>query len=350
MTERIANLGKAPLAGLSTELNSLDLRMAASGEAPVPGGIKAFSAVAQLKGVPSYQDFFLEYCRAITEGGPTGASPAKEAGEEVRAFISAVAALETLGEHRENSTLIHLSMGNEEQIRKSRAIVAELGWKLVSRGDGYSLEPGDPGDGAFRPPALSGLGVDELALRQAIQEKRDFEFEIPRENARLVGGPAWGLLLKGIPEAAGGPDGVAPRGEGVAQGVAGGQLGRCLHERLAVRASLQRIGRHGWRFRGSRGIRHRAGKPDREILHVDGRIRRSRGSGGKPCRRAGRRRSPAGLGQTGRRQSADSGTLSARALRKGPGPPAGILLRPDPCRRRAPAVLHADLRAGRGLL
>jgi len=205
VTERIANLGKAPLAGLSTELNSLDLRMAASGEAPVPGGIKAFSAVAQLKGVPSYQDFFLEYCRAITEGGPTGASPAKEAGEEVRAFISAVAALETLGEHRENSTLIHLSMGNEEQIRKSRAIVAELGWKLVSRGDGYSLEPGDPGDGAFRPPALSGLGVDELALRQAIQEKRDFEFEIPRENARLVGGPAWGLLLKGIPEAAGGP-------------------------------------------------------------------------------------------------------------------------------------------------
>jgi len=205
VNERLSNLGKEPLADLSVELSNLDLRLAAAGEAPVPGGVKAFSAMAQLPSVPSSQDFFLEYCRAITAGGPTGISPTKEAGDEVRAFIAAVAALETLGEHRDNGALIRLSVNSDEQIRKTRAILAELGWKLVSKGDSYSLEPGErPGDG-FRQGSLSALGVDELALRQAIQEKRDFEFEVPRENARLVGGPSWGVLLKGVGDTAGGP-------------------------------------------------------------------------------------------------------------------------------------------------
>jgi VWFA-related protein len=205
VNQRLANLGKAPLADLSTEVSTLDLRMAAAGEAPVPGGIKAFSAVAQLQGAPSYEDFFLEYCRAITADGLRAISPTKEAGDEVRAFISAVAALENLGERRDNGTLVRLSMANEEQIRKSRAILAELGWKLVPKGDSYSVEPGDRPHDGFRQPVLMALGVDELGLRQAIRETRDFEFQIPREDGRLVGGAAWGLLLKGVPDMPGGP-------------------------------------------------------------------------------------------------------------------------------------------------
>lgn len=206
VNQRLANLGKAPPVDLSADFSTLDVRLAVAGEASVPGGIKAFSAVAQMKGTPSYEDFFLQYCRAITAAaGPTGISPTREAGDEVRAFIGAVAALEILGEHRDNGTLIHLSVKDDEQIRKTRAILAELGWKLVSKGDSYSVEPGDSPTDGFRQGSLAGLGVDQLALRQAIQEKRDFEFEIPRENARLVGGASWGVLLKGVGEAAGGP-------------------------------------------------------------------------------------------------------------------------------------------------
>jgi VWFA-related protein len=205
VTERISNLGKAPLADLSTELTPLDLRVAAAGEAPVPGGIEAFSRVALLKGTPSPEDFFLEYCRAISEGGPLGVNATKQVGDDVEAFISTVAALETLGEHRENSTLVRLSLNGDEQIGKARAILAALGWKLVSKGDSYAIEPGDHPHDASRQWALAGLGVDELALRQAIRQKREFSFEIPRESARLVGGPAWGVLLKGVPEMSRGP-------------------------------------------------------------------------------------------------------------------------------------------------
>jgi len=205
VNQRIANLGKAPAADLSAELTSADLRAAAAGEAPVPGGIKAFAAIAQMKGAPSIADFFLEYCRAITGGGPMGFSPTREASGEIDVFIYTIAALETLGEHRENSTLIRLAWNGEPEISKSRAILAELGWKLVPKGDWYSLENGDrPRDGS-RQWVLSGFGIEEFALRQALQEKREFTFEIPRENARLMGGPAWGLVLKGVADMPGGP-------------------------------------------------------------------------------------------------------------------------------------------------
>lgn len=198
--QRLANLGKSPLADLSTEMTSLDMRAAAAGEAPVPGGIKAFSAVAKLNGNISFDNFFLEYCRGIAEETPT-----RDAGEDVRTYLATVAALEALGERHENGTLIRLSLNNDDQVRKTRAILTESGWKLTQKGDGYTLDPGDRHNDDLRQWTLVCLGVDELTLRQAIQEKRDFSFEIPRENARLVGGAAWGVLLKGVPDSPGGP-------------------------------------------------------------------------------------------------------------------------------------------------
>ena len=204
VNERIANLGRARPADLAAELTPLDLRLAATGEAPVPGGIRAFSAIAELAGPPSPEDFFLRYCRTISEGGPRTINPTKEARDQVRAFISTVAALEATGERGESATRIRLSMETDDRIRRTRGILAELGLKVVSQGDRYTLEPGDhPGDGS-RQLALAAFGVDELALRQVVESKREFAFEIPRENARLVGGPAWGVVLKD-PDMAGGP-------------------------------------------------------------------------------------------------------------------------------------------------
>src|ERR1035441_9097593 len=86
---RLNNLGHAAPADLSAEGNDADLRHraaadlsggvtdadwrpGAAGEAPVPGGLKAFAAVARIPEPVSSRDFFLQYCRAITDGGLTG--------------------------------------------------------------------------------------------------------------------------------------------------------------------------------------------------------------------------------------------------------------------------------------
>jgi Ca-activated chloride channel family protein len=210
VNDRLANLGKAPLPDLAAEIDTLDLRAATAGESPVPGGIKAFSAVAQLKGDPGYDDFFLDYARGINHGGAASGGAAlsgatRDATDEIRSFIATVTALEALGEHHDEGTSLRLSLDSDEHVRKTREILAQSGWKLVSKGDQYSLEPGDGADDGLRQWSLVCLGVDEVALKQAMRQKREFTFEIPRENARLIGGAAWGVLLKGVPDLPGGP-------------------------------------------------------------------------------------------------------------------------------------------------
>src|ERR1019366_2118683 len=63
--DRIANLGHAKAADLSTELSSPDLRAPAAAEAPVPGAFKAFAGMTHIPGPGSGDYFFLRYCRAI---------------------------------------------------------------------------------------------------------------------------------------------------------------------------------------------------------------------------------------------------------------------------------------------
>ena len=83
-------------------------------------------------------------------------------------------ALETLGEHRENGTLIRLTWNGEAEIRKSRAILAELGWKLATAGDSYTIEPGDrPKDGA-RQWALAASARMNWRCARPSREKREF--------------------------------------------------------------------------------------------------------------------------------------------------------------------------------
>ncbi|MGJ5816398.1 VWA domain-containing protein [Paludibaculum fermentans] len=205
VTQRIENLGKEPPVDLSEELSSLDLNLAATGEALVPGGIKAFSTIAQLPGTPTPHDFFLDYCRAITISPPDLPNRTLEDQATIGSYISTVAALESLGERSEHGNLLRLSTTGDAELRRTRAILGELGWKLIPAEAGYSLEDGVHNDGALRQRALAGLGVDELDLRNALLHGRDFTFEIPRETARLVGGAAWSLLLKGVPQFSGGP-------------------------------------------------------------------------------------------------------------------------------------------------
>ncbi|MBI4891250.1 MAG: VWA domain-containing protein [Acidobacteria bacterium] len=203
--ERLAQVGRKPPAEVTLELTSEDLQLAAVGEAPVPGGIRAFSRVAELDSTPSPHDFYLVYCRAITAGARDQLNRTTEARMDVMTFMHIVAALERMGEGNERGTLIRLSTASEAQTNRTRTILAELGWRLVPKGSGYLMKSAGQIDDGLRQRALPAFGVDELDLSNALRDGKEFRFEIPRETARLVGGAAWTLLLKGIPEAAGGP-------------------------------------------------------------------------------------------------------------------------------------------------
>ena len=72
-----------------------------TGQAWVPGGRKAFAAIAGLKSVPSADDFFVEYCRAVArETSRLNESPTPGYVAALQAYIGSVADLMDLGERR----------------------------------------------------------------------------------------------------------------------------------------------------------------------------------------------------------------------------------------------------------
>ena len=95
------------------------------------------------------------------------------------------------GEQREDKTVITLSLADAKQVQKARQILPLLGWKVVEEDGAARLEPGDQGADGPRQQIPSTFGVDEVAMQQALQSGKSFQFEIPSENASLTGGVAW---------------------------------------------------------------------------------------------------------------------------------------------------------------
>jgi VWFA-related protein len=201
--DRIANLGHAKAADLSTELSSPDLRAPAAGEAPVPGGLKAFAAIARMPAPASSADFFLQYCRAIT--GPNVENQTLESAGAVHAFIEVVGELEQLGAREADRVVVQMAVDSEEHRHKTERVLALFGWKLVRNGDALSAEPADQAIDGLRQRIPAAFGIDELDLRAAIESGHPFQFEFPIESARLIGGAAWSVVLKGVPDVRGGP-------------------------------------------------------------------------------------------------------------------------------------------------
>src|ERR1700732_1923883 len=80
-------------------LLSTPLARAQPGDAWVPGGIKAFAAMAHLQSTPAPQDFFLEYCRAlIREQSPWNRVRPPGYTSALQAYIATVAELQRIGE------------------------------------------------------------------------------------------------------------------------------------------------------------------------------------------------------------------------------------------------------------
>jgi len=210
---QIAELGKGEPEG--TDETALDVERAvadvadaatAGGEAWVPGGMKALAAAAHMEGPLTYQNFFADYCRAIaSEVSSTGTSRGFPAYiESLRAYMASVTELLPLGERRGNSSTITMSLATEAQRKQTERILTLLGWKLVPKKDSFTVEPGDqPADG-LRQQIPSLFGFDEIDMQEALEAGRSFHFEIPSDNARLVGGGAWNPILKDLPLLPGG--------------------------------------------------------------------------------------------------------------------------------------------------
>jgi Ca-activated chloride channel family protein len=201
---RIKNLGPGDADDIA-DLVIAPLHVTPPGEAWVPGGIKALTAVAHIKGTPAYPNFYSEYCRAIVQQTSIGADGIPQYSETLRAFMASVLELSAMGVRSGDNVTVTVSTATPESRKSAERILFLLGWKLAQHKDGtFGAEPGDLPSDALRQPVPGALGIDEIAMQNELDAGREFKFEVLSENARLIGGEAWSDLLHELPPLPGG--------------------------------------------------------------------------------------------------------------------------------------------------
>lgn len=206
---RIDNLGKSSATDVTIEiaaaLDVADAQLAPAGEVWVPGGIKALSALAGLKETTNYSNFFEEFCQAIAaQAAPDDEKRIPGFNSRLQGFMSSVVELAGLGSHSGDTSTVVLSLADDAGRQRTARVLQLLGWRLVQYEGGSVVEPGDQEADGFRQSIPAALGIDEIAMKQDLEAGRSFRFEVRSENARLLGGAAWGLLLQGQPDLPGG--------------------------------------------------------------------------------------------------------------------------------------------------
>jgi Ca-activated chloride channel family protein len=186
--------------------SAVDPNLPSVGDAWVPGGLKALAAMARIKVTPSYENFFQEYCRAIAiETSATNNSRTPGYAANLEAYMAAVAGLAHLGEQSGDKTVITLSLADPAQVRNARQVLPWLGWTVVEEAGAVRAEPGDQSADGPRQLIPAAFGIDAVAMQRELDSGRSFRFEIPSENASLLGGVAWwGALVQGFSSLPGG--------------------------------------------------------------------------------------------------------------------------------------------------
>jgi len=193
---RIANLGKTETAAAAAQFEIENLNLPPAGEAWVPGGIRALAKAARISTPVSFENFFESYCRArVRYASPDSSQSLTGYLRSLRAYFAAMSELSSAGERREGRTVITLTLTAGPRRGETVRVLRALGWNVVAEGSATRVEPGTTEADGARQPILAMLGVDEIDMKEALEAGRSYSFEIPTENARLIGGEAWESFL-----------------------------------------------------------------------------------------------------------------------------------------------------------
>ncbi len=308
------------------------------GDAWVPGGRKALAQIVGLKDASSYENFFADYCRALAREMTVGTSQGIPAYlDTVRAYMAAVTDLLPLGQRNGDTTTITLSLASDSQRKAAERTLPLLGWKLVPQDGAFAVEPGDQAADGLRQRIPKLFGIDEINMQEALEAGKSFQFDIPTENARVVGGNDWSTILKELPSIPGGIAAAFTLDVRVAKTYAGlgamspdaaAELIRAVGVRNLVLQDSDVLARYGDAFaliespRGIQGI----------------------------CGGAGRRPRGGRVEEADRSKSTRSRRVFPRTGGKERGPAGGLLLRRVERRQSPPGLSHQDRGASRTLL
>ncbi|MBL0155683.1 MAG: VWA domain-containing protein [Bryobacterales bacterium] len=202
----IGRIGQdAPLVGVP------DLNVLSVGEVTIPGGMAALRRAAHFQAESDYRDFFGEYCRRLIRHTTPGADAAPDAGIELHAYTSileayfaSVGELARMAGMRDDRGTLTLSLATKQSRAMTEKALGLIGWKVVETPRGVVVEIEERAAGEFRQQVAAALGIDEIAMQDALQSGGTYTVELRAEAARLVGGDAWNDIFSGAQTLPGG--------------------------------------------------------------------------------------------------------------------------------------------------
>jgi Ca-activated chloride channel family protein len=205
LRSRVEKLSSGQTVEPQAALAAANLTLANEGEVWIPGGIRALGAISHAE--PSSftpERFFEGYCRALVRyNTPNAGSGIPGYLDSLRAYFAAVAELSRIGNHGRTRTLVTLSLSPERRAATERAL-ALLGWKVRDVGGSLRVELSDAPEDGPRQTVPAALGIDEIAMQQALESGAPHQLEIVSEQARLAGGDAWLAMIQNTSPVSGG--------------------------------------------------------------------------------------------------------------------------------------------------
>ena len=160
-----------------------------SASVDIPGGPASLARMAGADPASPPERFLADYCRAIIRIKGIGDSNlSAERLDQIVGHFERVAKLRALAAQGEDAFTLALTVSDEAGRQRSRKILHELGWKLRYSGERVRLEPGEGATNSIRQQTASALAIDEIGMQDALEQGRNFQFEIPGGSARLLFG------------------------------------------------------------------------------------------------------------------------------------------------------------------
>src|SRR5262245_33437992 len=179
LSEKLARFG-------STSLRSARASVPARSTVVVPGGIQGFAEAVEIDPTLPPSRFVAEYGRAILERASSLSSDRNKFKNRVRLYWETVQSLKTLGRENNNGTEISIDIRTNQDFDRAQKILNLLGWRIVRVKNKVLLEVGSDVDAAVRQTFASALGVDELSMKNRLEDGQTVTFKITDERASVI--------------------------------------------------------------------------------------------------------------------------------------------------------------------
>ena len=163
MSAKLSQLGRTDLPPIGPIAETTARR----GSLVVPGGVRGLARAAGLQEDTPPETFVSDFVSHLIRRtyGKAGAGYV----QAVRYYFNSVAALRALARSRKLEFQILLETGNESRLRKTREVLALLGWTIRRSEGRIRVELGTDELAALRQTFSSALGVDEMEMKAQLE-------------------------------------------------------------------------------------------------------------------------------------------------------------------------------------